>query len=112
MTEEPNERLRQFLNDGGNWERKATNIPGAFLFRLPASKGRPASLAVEINPIDAYGSITKKRGVVIRSSSELDEISGLLSHPKVSELSKKIDEVNPKRDSTTQEKGGRNIFEI
>ena len=28
MTEEPNERLRQFLNDGGNWERKATNIPG------------------------------------------------------------------------------------
>ena len=104
MTEEANERLRQFLNDGGNWERKGTNIPGAFLFRLPPSKGRPASLAVEINPIDTYGSITKKRGVVIRSSSELDEISRLLSHPKVSELSKKIDEVNPKRDSDTQKK--------
>jgi hypothetical protein len=112
MIEEPNERLRQFLNDGGNWERKATNIPGAFLFRLPASKGRPASLAIEINPVDAYGSVTKKRGIVIRSNSELDEISRLLSHPKVSELSKKIDEVNPKRDSSTQEKGGRDIFEI
>jgi hypothetical protein len=86
MTEEANERLRQFLNEVGNWERKATNIPGAFLFRLPASKGRPASLAVEINPIDTYGSITKKRGVVIRSSSELDEISRLLSHPKVGEF--------------------------
>jgi hypothetical protein len=112
MAEEPNDRLRQFLNNGGNWERKATNIPGAFLFRLPASKGRPASLAIEINPIDTHGSITKKRGVVIRSSLELDEISRLLSHPKVSELSKKIDEVNPKRDSTTPEKGGRDIFEI
>ena len=90
MTEEVNKRLIQFLNDGGNWERKATNIPGAFLFRLPTSKGRPASLAIEINPIDTLGSITKKRGVVIRSGLELDEISGLLSHPKVSELSKKI----------------------
>jgi hypothetical protein len=25
MTEEANERLIQFLNDGRNWERKATN---------------------------------------------------------------------------------------
>ncbi|MGB7955120.1 MAG: hypothetical protein WCF23_14170 [Candidatus Nitrosopolaris sp.] len=111
MAEEPNDRLRQFLNDGGNWERKVTNIPGAFLFRLPASKGRPASLAIEINPIDTHGSITKKRGVVIRSSSELDEISRLLSHPKVSELSKKIDEVNPKREDT-RGKGEPDIFEI
>jgi hypothetical protein len=79
MTEEANERLRQFLNGGGNWERKATNIPGAFLFRLAATKGRPVSLAIEINPVDAFGSITKKRGVVIRSASELDEISRLLS---------------------------------
>jgi hypothetical protein len=113
MTEEANERLKQFLNDGGNWERKATNIPAVFLFRLPASKGRPASLAIEINPIDTYGSITKKRGVVIRSSSELDEISRLLSHPKVSELSKKIDEVNPKREGANLTgKNGRDIFEI
>ena len=111
MTQEANERFRQFLTDGRNWERKATNIPGVFLFRLPASKARPASLAIEINPVDTYGSITKKRGVVIRSSSELGEISGLLSNPKVCELSKKIDEVNPKRETTTG-KGGPDIFEI
>jgi hypothetical protein len=113
MTEEVNKRLIQFLNDGGNWERKATNIPGAFLFRLPTSRGRPASLAIEINPIDTLGSITKKRGVVIRFSLELDEISGLLSHQKVSELSKKIDAVNPKREATTLTgKAGPDIFEI
>jgi len=54
---------------------KGTTIPGVFPFRLPPSKGRPASLAIEINPLDTYGSITKKRGVVIRSSSEFGEIS-------------------------------------
>ena len=111
MIEEATERLRQFLNEGRNWERKATNIPGVFLFRLPASKGRPASLAIEINPVDTYGSITKKRGVVIRSASELDEVSRLLSHPKIGELSKKIDEVNPKRDATSG-KGAHDIFEV
>jgi hypothetical protein len=111
MTEEANERLRQFLEEGRNWERKGTNIAGVFLFRLPTSKGKRASLAIEINPIDAYSSITKKRGVVIRSSSELDEISRLLSHPKVDELSKKIDAVNPKREATTS-KAGPDIFEI
>ena len=76
MTEEANERLRQFFTEGRNWERKTTNIPNVILFRLPASKVRAASLAIEINPVDTYGSITKKkRGVVIRCASELDEIS-------------------------------------
>ena len=40
MTEEADERLRQFINDGRNWERKATNIPGVFLFGLQASKAK------------------------------------------------------------------------
>ena len=48
---------------------------------------------------------------MIRCVSELDEISRLLNHPKVGELSKKIDAVNPKRDATTG-KGGPDIFEI
>jgi len=68
-------------------------------------------LAIEINPVDTYGSLTKKRGIVIKSSSELDEISRLLVHPKVGELSKKIDAMNPKREATTS-KGGPDIFEI
>ena len=48
---------------------------------------------------------------MIRSASELDEISRLLSHPKVGEVSKKIDAVNPKREATTV-KGGSDVFEI
>jgi hypothetical protein len=64
-------------------------------------QGRPASLVIEINPVDAYGSITKNRGIVIRSNSKLDAISRILRHPKLEELSKRIDIVNPKREDTT-----------
>lgn len=112
MPEEADERLKQFLSDRRNWERKATNIPVVFLFRLTASKGRSASLSVEFNPFDAYGSITKKRGMVIRSRLELNEISRLLEHPKVGERSKRIDAVSPKKEGATKGKGAPDIFEI
>jgi hypothetical protein len=48
-----NERLLQFLKEGKDWERKTTNIHGVFLLKLPIFKGRPASLAIEINPADS-----------------------------------------------------------
>ena len=54
--------MTEEANEGGNWERKATNIPDAFLFRLRASKGRPASLAIEINPIDMHKRYHKEEG--------------------------------------------------
>ena len=59
----------------------ATNLPKIIESNIQAKNAHDmsASLAIEINPIDTYGSIIKKRGVVIRSSSELDEISRLLS---------------------------------
>ena len=41
----------------------------------------------------------------------MDEISRLLNHQKVGELSKKIDTVNPKIDATFG-KAGPDIFEI
>ena len=70
-------------------------LPGIFLLRLPRLKSAAASLAIEINPVGASGSPTKKRGVVIRSSSELEEITKLLSNPKLPQLARSIDEVNP-----------------
>ncbi len=50
---------------------------------------------------------------MIRSASELDDISCLLSHPKVGELSRKIDEVNRKREGTTLTgRDGHEVFQI
>ena len=78
--------LLQFLNEGKDWEKKATSIPGIFLLRLPGLKSAAPSLAIEINPIGGSGSPTKKRGLVLRSSSELEEITKLLLNPKISQL--------------------------
>jgi hypothetical protein len=50
-------------------------------------------------------------GVVIRSASELSEISHLLTNQKIIELATNIDEVNPKkREATTT--SSSDIFDI
>jgi glycerophosphoryl diester phosphodiesterase len=106
------ERLRQFLREGQAWEKKLTNIPGIFLIKLPTFKGTSPSLAMEVNPVNPTGSATKRRGVIIRSNAELEEISRLLSDPKVAQLAKRIDEVNPAKESAAAKSGATDIFEI
>lgn len=104
-------RLVQFLEDAKDWEKKATNIPGVFLLKLPSFKRRSAALAIEVNPLGASGAVTKKRGIVVRSSNELEEINKLLSHPKMVELAKLIDQVNPEK-ATTEAHSESTVFEI
>ncbi|MFL6469444.1 MAG: hypothetical protein ACJ71H_01195, partial [Nitrososphaeraceae archaeon] len=69
---------------------------------------------IEINPINAStGSATKKRGIIIRSGSELEQINQLLSNPKVVELAKKIEAVNPKiKEDTNKRNIDTDVFEI
>jgi hypothetical protein len=103
------ERLSQFIKIAKDWERMATSVSGVFLLKLPSYKSRSASVAIEINPVDASGSATKKRGVVIRSASELNEINSILTNPKLAELARSIDTVNPKRPGST---GRSDVFKI
>jgi hypothetical protein len=105
------DKLSAFLSRSSDWERRPTNLPGVFLLKLPSSRSRQASIAIEINPVDATGSATKKRGIVIRSASEFDEFNSTLANQKLIELARRIDEVNPKQ----KEEGGTtgsDIFEI
>ena len=105
------DRLSNFLRDARDWERRATNIPGVFLLKLPSSRTRQAAIAIEINPVDSAGSATKKRGIVVRSASELDEFNRILSNQKLIELARKMDQVNPKQKEATSI-GGSDVFEI
>lgn len=105
-------RLRQFLNEGQAWEKKVTNIPGVSLLKLPTFKGISSSIAIEVSPSTPAGSSTKRRGVIIRSSSELEEINRLLSNPKVAQLAESIDKVNPSREPASAKDGVNDIFEI
>jgi hypothetical protein len=105
------ERLTQFLSQGNDWERKVTSIPGVFLLKLPTFKSRPESIVIEVNPIDTSGSPTKKRGIIIRSSSELEQIRNILTNIKLEQLAKSIDEVNPEVKTSTA-KDSSDIFQI
>jgi|SRR5215813_2694440 len=105
------ERLTQFLKEGKDWEKKATSIPGVFLLRMPTFKSRPPSIVVEVNPLDTSGSPTKKRGIIIRSSSELEQIRNIVTNPKLEQLTKTVDDANPEI-KTSPKNTSADIFEI
>jgi hypothetical protein len=105
------ERLSEFLKEGKDWERKATSIPGVFLIKLPEYKSRPAYIAIEINPVDTSGIATKKRGILIKSRSELEQISNILTNEKIVQLATSIDEVNPEK-KTKPLSGETDVYEI
>jgi hypothetical protein len=109
-----NEKLAQFLRDGQKWEKKDTNVQGVLLLKLPTFKQSPSSIAIDINPINTNTGLgTKKRGIIIRSSSELEQFNQLLSNPKVIQLAKKIEAVNPEnKEDTNKRNSTTDIFEI
>ena len=53
---------------------------------------------------------TSKKGIIIRDGSELEQYNQMLSNPKVVELAKKIEVVNPEKKEDTA-KGRSNINE-
>ena len=66
--------------------------------KLPSSGSRQASIAIEINPVDAAGAATKKRGIVIRSTSELDQFNCILANQKLIELARRSSSLKKVRD--------------
>ncbi|MEM2697881.1 MAG: hypothetical protein QXF17_01025 [Ignisphaera sp.] len=105
------ERLREFLKNGRDWERRATTVPGVFILKLPSDGRRPSSLAVEINPVDDSGKPTKKRGLILRSSEELKEFKDIVNNERLPELMAKIDSVNPKS-GVGRRKAGGEVIEV
>ena len=103
------ERLARLLADGADWEKTRTSIDGVMLVRMPQYKSRPPTLAIEINPIDASGSSTKKRGIVIRSAAELSEIARILASPDLARLAEAMDSTNP---ATSSPKRSADVFRV
>jgi hypothetical protein len=110
----PDEKLMEFLKGGRGWERRATSVPGVFILKLPADGRRPASLAVELNPVDDLGRPTKRRGLVLRDGEELEAFRKLINDEKLTILMARIGEVNPKKETVKKREGtgGEEVFEI
>lgn len=105
------DKLTNFLKSGKDWSRLRTSIPGVFILKLPAYKRSPTRLAVELNPVDLAGNTKKRRGLVIRSTVELDDFKELFQFEKLAKLLDMLDSVNPMAKEVPQKKG-EDIIEL
>jgi hypothetical protein len=99
------EKLTEFLRNGKDWSRLRTTVPGVFVLKLPAYKGSPSRLAVELNPVGEDGTPKKKRGLVLRSTVELEDFKQLFQYDKLSKLMEILEAVNPKVEVERRRKG-------
>ena len=90
------EKLTDFLKTGKDWSRIRTSVVGVFVLKLPPYRSSPARLVVELNPVDETGNPKKRRGLVLRSSAELEEFKELFRDEKLPKLLGMVDSVNPK----------------
>ena len=89
------ERLEEFLRTGNDWEKLKTSIPGVFVQKLPPYRSSPSRLAIEVNPVDASGNPTKRRGLLIRFPDEFDKFKEILNDEKFPKLLTLLETVNP-----------------
>ena len=93
--DQKDKRLLEFLENGKDWERKQTNIPGVFLIRLPQFRSRPACIGVELDALNRGGGGNRRRGIILRTSEELQQLLDIVTNKKLSELTSSIEKVNP-----------------
>ncbi|MFA5236428.1 MAG: hypothetical protein WC362_01065 [Methanoregula sp.] len=98
------ETLKAFIEDGGDWERKQTTVAGVSIIRLPAMKNRPASLAIDINPVGETGLPMKKKGIMVMNATELAAFRAIFNNDKVDGLLKALEEVLPERKTAAKSK--------
>jgi hypothetical protein len=90
------QKLREFIRNGEDWERSRTSIPGVFVVKLPGRGSRGPELALEINPVDGQGQPKKKRGYMVRGKADLEELTKIISDPRLVRLAEALETVNPK----------------
>ena len=86
--------LKSLLDTGDDWQRKDTSVKGVSIIRLPANKTRNASLAVEINPVNAQGTPMKKKGVMILSIAEIEAFVNVFSDQRLPNLVNIVNDVS------------------
>jgi len=91
--------LKDFIEEGADWERKHTSVKGVSLIRLPATKNRAASLAIDINPVGENGLPMKKKGIMIMNAAELAAFRATFNNEKVDGLIAALEDVLPERKS-------------
>jgi hypothetical protein len=106
------ERLVEFLENGKDWERKQTNIPGVFLIRLPQFRNRPACIGVELDMFNRGGGGNRRRGIILRTREELQQLMDMVTNNKLNQLTTSIEKVNPVQQANMGTNLDSEIFEV
>src|ERR687891_386754 len=93
--DQKDKRLIDFLKDGKDWERKQTNVPGVFLIRLPQFRSRPPCIGVELDVLNRGGGGNRRRGIILRTKDELNQLLDIVTNKKLGDLTSSIEKVNP-----------------
>ena len=95
-------QLKEHLNEGEDWEKLETPIPGVYIVKIPATKTRPALLQIEINPLSDDGKPMKRKGLFVGNLDMLMKFNDAINDDKVFQLMKDLEEVNQKRELSTE----------
>jgi hypothetical protein len=93
------ESLKEFIEEGQDWERKNTSVKGVSIIRLPQYKNRPASLAIDINPVGENGLPMKKKGIMVMNADELKAFRETFKNEKLDNLIKALEDVTGRKPS-------------
>jgi len=89
--------LKEFIEEGQDWERKNTSVKGVSIIRLPSYKNRAASLAIDINPIGENGLPMKKKGIMIMNAAELHAFREAFKSEKLDNLINVLEDVTGRK---------------
>ena len=85
--------LLDIAEQGKEWQRVETNVPGLYLVKAPATKKKPAYVMVELNPVNEEGKPLKRKGLFLRNTAQLLAFKELIENPKVQTILENIDSV-------------------
>jgi hypothetical protein len=111
-TDQKDKRLVEFLENGKDWERKQTNIPGVFLIRLPQFRSRPACIGIELDVLNRGSGSNRRRGIILRTKQELKQLLDIVTNKKLGDLTSSIEKINPVPQSSMGANLDNEIFEV
>jgi hypothetical protein len=111
-TDQKDKRLVDFLENGKDWERKQTNVPGVFLIRLPQFRSRPACIGIELDILNRGGGSNRRRGIILRTKEELKQLLDIVTNKKLGDLTSSIEKINPVQQASMGANLDNEIFEI
>ncbi len=88
-------QLEDHLQNGEDWAKLETPIPGVNIVKVPATKNRAPMLFLEINPLKDNGTPMKRKGLFIRNYEMLVKYGEALTDDKVIQLIQYIENINP-----------------